>query len=283
MKRITITLITVLMAGLLGTSPATAAPPFEGVVVEGTSVTKAHLGMLLSEITRAWGPPANCNLQGTVCYWTRGNPHRVTAWLQSSRALAFEHTGFPAWVTTRGITTRIASEDPRAVLAAYPEAQVFLDVDLEAMETTPQPVNGVVLDAELGIAFWFSADPVTGEQLVRMTIMEPKNEPAPIKRVVVREGTLRLARAGTALAAITLADEAGDPVPEATVYGSWTLPGGEVTTVSSVSDPDGVARFVISAAATGDHCFTIDQVTADERFYDRRAPIPTLRVHVEQR
>ena len=283
MKHTNLILIATVATQLVLAGTAAAAMPTFGTVVEGHSMPGVYLGMTQAEVTEAWGFPPSCHPSMDWCRWTRGELGNATVYFPGGRVESIEYRGMPEWVTTAGISTRLAIKDPHAVVIAYPGAIVKLDVTSWTFSIgSTRLVHGVVHDARLGIAFYFGEDPNTGEQTVRVEIMKPSGQPARIKRVRLDEAFLRLTRSDVAHASVALTDEEGSPITNATVYATWTLPGGEDVTVTGSTNTHGLARFLMSASTTGEYLFAVKHVTADDYFFDRGSDIPVLRVHMSR-
>jgi hypothetical protein len=169
----------VTLVGLAAT-PATAAPPASGVVVEGISVPGVDLGANRTEVQAAWGAPTFCQSGSksgdrALCTWqgTDGSVDLSFVSRKGRNPTGGDHdvvagadwTGFPGWVTTAGVSAPQALSDPESVPPAYPNAQVFRYGDGHLLE---------VLDNHLGVEVYWSPLPYTGEFVVTMFIFRPR-------------------------------------------------------------------------------------------------------------
>ncbi len=170
-----------LIALILWVTPALAAVPVTGIVYEGKSVPGAALGATRAEIDRSFGSPARCAASSTsstyTCAYKVGGGGTVTvtyttnflllAPTPNDRASSIRWSQeLSGWKTTAGITTRLALENPKAVVAAYPKATVTLNSRGEIIR---------VRDSRLGIQVdWQDASPVGENQRhVSMAIFSP--------------------------------------------------------------------------------------------------------------
>lgn len=177
--------LVVVLALVLGvTTAAGAGIPTEGVVVEGTSVPGVELGFTRSEVEASYGAPDYCQSvsAGDLAYCTYNIPEgQVSVRYEGPDGGDATASGddvlyvaywvrMSDWVTTAGINTDLALEDPDAVIAAYPDATV----------TYNQWGIYSVRDAQLGIEVVWVAIPYPVLTVhVRMSIFEPIQEPPP--------------------------------------------------------------------------------------------------------
>jgi hypothetical protein len=74
---------------------------------------------------------------------------------------------------------------------------------------------------------------------------------------------------------VTIYDDAGSPVTEATVYMDVTYPDGSVHSVSAVTNGNGVAKYPIRRPAKGTYTVTVTNVTHETLTYDPDANVET--------
>ncbi len=143
MNRVKLSLATLL--GLLcvlngAAGLAYAAPPPNGVVVEGYAVPGVALGASRTSATSAWGQASYCQgATASLCTYnlsmgsstvgsadlTFTGPNGGPATGGGSDVVAtIDWIGFPRWRTIAGVTTASALARPNSVLRAYPHAQV---------------------------------------------------------------------------------------------------------------------------------------------------------------
>jgi hypothetical protein len=175
-----VALVLAIAGELVIRTPAGAAPPATGTVVEGHSVPGVALGDTRRHVQQAWGEATFCQSGSksgdrALCTWQRsdgsvdlsfrghgggnssGGPNDVVA--------GADWTGLPGWQTTRGITAPAALADPESVPAAYPAAVVYRYGDGHLLE---------VIDAALGIEIIWTPILYTPDFTVTMEIFRPR-------------------------------------------------------------------------------------------------------------
>ena len=157
-----------LLALVLWVTPALAAAvPAVGIVYEGKSVPGAALGASRGKVELVYGEPVACST-GTInriytCTYKVASGGAVSISylrsLQSRTTMRNDPVTFirwsqevSGWRTTAGVTTKLAAQDPKAVVAAYPKAIVKYNAKGEIVQ---------VRDARLGIQVdWLPLSPV---------------------------------------------------------------------------------------------------------------------------
>jgi hypothetical protein len=171
-----------LTALILLATPALAATaptsvPAVGIVYEGKSVPGAALGATHYQVVRSYGDPVHCNDLPTARTYTctfkveGGGSVEVTFNRSqiSPTPGRYDTVSFirwsqevSGWKTTAGINTKIALQNPKAVVEAYPKATVKYN-------TLGQIIQ--VRDGRLGIQVDWSG--TSSYQVVSMAIFRP--------------------------------------------------------------------------------------------------------------
>jgi hypothetical protein len=286
LRKISIVMFGVIL-GLTLTHLALAAAPAEGIVVEGQSVPGVALGDSRAQVEAAYGQPASCEdmsyydgrrgLNG-ICRFEVDGGGRVTAYY-------FDTDGGPAqgspddvvsiirwsqavsdWVTTAGVNTTLALDDPDSVIAAYPNAVVTYNSvfgNIEGIE-----------DRSLGILVDYSFEYLSGTLSVNMLIRFPSEPPppAPEKETHVTEIDLRVRKDKgdrQVRAYVLIQDEGGRSASGATVFATWIFPDGSTQAVDDLTASTGGAYFEILNAPRGTLTLRIDDVVLDGYRFDR--------------
>ncbi len=265
-------------------SPAFAAVPPEGVVVEGERVPGVALGFTRAQVVGAYGEPRSCQSSGTpgnaayCSYDIEGLPGSGHVWIWYGGPDGGEASNSPddivgridwyepvsGWTTTAGINTAIAAENPQAVIDAYPDAVVTY--------TTWGTIYSVT-DYEQGIGVVWIPNFYSGTTTVLMGIAHPRPAPPPVQlRTVVTDIDLtvlkvkgdRQIRAFVKVEKHTTLAAYG-----ADVTATWTYPDGSTHPVEANTSNSGYAYFEVNDAARGSYTLTIDDVVLDGHRFDR--------------
>jgi len=169
-----------LLALVLLVTPALAAAPIDGIVYEGKSVPKVALGATRAQVVQAYGDPMQCNDISSIGTYTCtfkavGGGNVAISFVRSSGFLLpvrYDTVNFirwsqevSGWKTTAGVTTKLALENPKAVLKAYPRASVKYNALGQIIQ---------VRDAHLGIQVdWLATGPNGNIGRVSMAIFPP--------------------------------------------------------------------------------------------------------------
>jgi len=273
-------LTAILLAALLA-MPVLAAAPGTGTVVEGFSVPGAELGFSRAQVEAAFGSPkfcqsvevggdmASCSFDvdggGQVDVRYRGadggnasnSPDDVAYNFRWSQAAS-------GWVTTAGVNTTLAIQEPDAAIAAYPNATVIYNPLFGNIES--------IEDRELGILIDYHFDYLSGTLSVSMAISYPAGfppPPPPEEHFVHVSGINLTASKRNVTAAVQVLDELDQAAAGATVQGTWTLPSGKQQTVSGQTDASGAVEFRLdNARRRGTYTFRIDDVILDGFEFD---------------
>lgn len=258
-------LLALLFSGTM-VSPALADAPAAGTVVEGMSVPGVALGDNRAQVEATWGAPTYCQNvsgidQGSCEFAAQGGGQIFVRYSGPSGGEATAspddlviritwHQAVSGWVTTAGINTTLALNDPDAVLAAYPNAVI-----------NQQSLFGWSIDDRaLGIHVIYDTAYLTGETRVSMAITAPDNSPPPEPQYVHMEEIDLFAVKRTITAVVTVQDEQGQGVRDAHVEATWTYPDGSQIMTNGYTDASGAAEFNLYQAERGIFTFAINDV-----------------------
>lgn len=268
------------------TVPALAVAPAEGLVVEGQSVPGFDLGNSRAQVETAYGEPASCENMGYydgrqglngICRFDVDGGGRVTVYY-------FDVDGGPAqnspddvafiirwsqavsgWVTTAGVNTTLALEDPDAVIAAYPNAVVTYSSVFGNIES--------IEDRSLGILVDYSFEYLSGTLSVNMVTRFP-SDPAPVPEKETHVTNIDLTTTKVkgdrqVRALVRVEDEQGRSVSDATVMATWVFTDGSEQAVNDLTSSTGYANFEILDAPRGVLTLRVDDVVLDGYQFDR--------------
>ncbi len=238
-----------LLSGLIFITVLAAAPA-EGVVAEGVSVPGVELGFTRAEVEAAWGPPEYCQNvngydQGSCKFIADDGGQIFVRYRGADGGPASNSPGDVAyfihwyqlagWVTTAGVNTALAYNDPDAVLAAYPNA------------TTSQQslFDWSIDDPALGIHIYYHTDYLSGALSVSMGISFPTTPPPPQEEFFVRVSSIDFytSQKNQYGARVLIQDDHGQYMEGALVSATWTEPDGSQVTLSGTSDQFGKVYF----------------------------------------
>jgi len=294
--RKTFVLLGVLL-GLIAVVPALAAVPVEGVVVEGQSVPGVALGDSRAQMEAAYGP-GSCHDMGYydgrvgvegICEFAVDGGGQVTMYLFTADRDPAQGTpddvvhiirwsqAVSGWVTTAGVNTTLAVEDPDAVIAAYPNAEVTYS----EFGTVAK-----IEDYALGIRVEYAFHYLSGTQTVNMLIRFPSDPPPPPpdKETHVTAIDLRISKVKgnrQVRAYVHVDDENGQGAPEANVLATWIYPDGTTQTTEDLTASTGVAYFEILDAPRGTLTLRIDDVVLEGYQFDRENSVISASARVK--
>lgn len=277
MFRIRMTVLVVVLVSLAAALPAFAAAPAEGTVFEGVSVPGIALGDTRAELVSAIGQPKSCSsvdelgdyascefdVEGGGKVWVRYRGPDGGYASNSPDDIVRNITWYnvEGWVTTAGINTTIALEDPQAVIDAYPNADVtYYYGDYVAS----------VFDPETGIKVTRTWNFYGAFTTVTMSIFSPFTPPPPPPpqdKVRVADIEMTADRHSVTARVLVLNDQ-DQPVEGAVVDATWTYPKVDSLKVSGATAGDGYITFRIDKARRGAYYLYINDVTADGYVYD---------------
>ena len=286
MFRKRITILVVVLISLAAAIPVLAWAPANGTVVEGVSVPGIALGDTRAQVEAAYGQPKSCtdmpyydgrqgldgicqfDVEGinnggdvvTVRYFApdggpaQASPDDVVTSVQWSTVVS-------GWVTTAGVNTTLAVNDPQAVIDAYPNADVTYYYGDYVHE---------VRDPELGISIVRDWNVYGAFTAVRMMIFNPYiPSPPPPPPDMIRVEVIQMTGDRHSLTAkVLVLDDQDQPVKGALVEATWYYPNGDRLLVSAETASDGFATFSVDKARRGNYYLYINNVSLDGYVYD---------------
>jgi len=278
--------LVVVLLSLAAVIPVLALAPTEGTVVEGVSVPGIALGDTRAQVEAAYGQPKSCTdmayydgrrgLDGickfdvdgvnnggdqvTVHYFApdggpaQASPDDVLSSVRWSTVVS-------GWVTTAGVNTTLARNNPQAVIDAYPNADVTYWYGDFVRE---------VRDPELGISVERYYDIYSGITTVNMLIFTPYTPtPPPPSPDMIRVADIQMAGDRHSVTArVLVLDDQDQPVKDALVEATWYYPNGDSLLVSAETASDGFATFRVDKARRGNYYLYINNVSLDSYVYD---------------
>lgn len=259
----------------------TEAVPTEGTVVEGVRVPGIALGFTRAQVEGAYGEPQSCQSSGgfgnnAYCSFLVSGGGQVNVHYRGSDGGTA--TGSPddvvfkigwteatsGWVTTAGVNTTLAKENPEEVLAAYPDARVTY---------TQFGTIYSVIDYPLGIEIIWFPDFYRGTTHVHMAIFYP-TDPPPLPEHKAHVSSINLTSRKVrgrrqVQAYVKVQDEQNQSVRGANVSAYWTYPDGRTQFVEDATSSTGNAYFEINNVPRGAYTLTIDDVVLEGYTFDR--------------
>jgi hypothetical protein len=281
MKQKVLVIVVTLLAVLVTAIPALADAPSTGTVVEGVSVPGVALGDTRAQVETTYGGPASCThtpYYETCKYDVDGGGRVTINYLAPDGGPAQDSpddvvssiswvTAVSGWVTTAGVNTTLAVNDPQAVIDAYPNAEVTYWYSGSFVRQ--------VRDWQLGISidrFWDFYGAFT---YVSISIFEPQDpppEPEPVKRSYVADIDLTAAKIkrNREITAQVLVNDWQDLSAEgATVSARWYLPDGSEQSVQAVTSGSGYATFELTGRLDrGTYYLFVDDVQLTDHIWN---------------
>ncbi len=265
-------------------STATSGAPADGLVIEGVSVPGVALGDTRAQVEDAWGDPKSCQSGATAgdrasCSFPvigggqvdvgyRGadgggasnSPDDVVSSIRWYEAVS-------GWITTAGVTTTLAKQNPEAVVAAYPDARVTY---------TSWGTIYSVMAYEEGIGVLWAPNFYRGTTHVHMWIFAPRAappeppEPELLTRVTDIDLTATKVKGKREIRALVrVQNERSLAAGGATVFARWSNPDGTTQAVEDATSSSGYAYFEIIGAPRGTYTLTVEDVVLDGYEFDR--------------
>jgi len=286
MLRKRMTVLIVVLISLAATIPVLGLAPTEGTVVEGVSVPGIALGDTRAQVEAAYDQPKSCTdiayyderrgLDGICKFDVDGvnnggdqvsvhyfAPDGGSAQASPDDAVSSVRwsTVVSGWMTTAGINTTLAVNEPQAVIEAYPNA----DVTYWYGDFIRQ-----VRDPELGISIERYYEIYSGITTVNMLIFTPYTpDPPPPPASMIRVADLEMTGDRHSVTAkVLVLDDQDQPGKDALVEASWYYPNGDSLLVSAETASDGFATFSVAKARRGNYYLYIDHVSLDGYVYD---------------
>lgn len=267
--------------------PASAAVPTDGTVYEGVSVPGLALGETREIADASFGAPDSCR----DFLWTGSTPEydfecNYTAEGWGTVTVRFEGAGggpslglptdvvtgiawnqyVTGWTTTAGINSTLALEDPDAVIAAYPGAEVVYNSVLGNIEHVFAPEYGITFDYQLIV--------YQGRLIVDISIYAPFDyvpPPPPEQVVTVEDISLTATKSKgdrTVTGFVLVRDETGYGAEGAIVTATWTYPNATTRQVIGETTDDGWAGFRLTGVKSGHYTLAVTDVTLDDHRFD---------------
>jgi len=257
--------------------PVLADAPGEGTVVEGVNVPGIELGDSRAQVDASVGPSRGCvsnNDPPTMesCSFDVQGGGWVSVFYKG--ADGGDATGSPddiasnirwggeevEWVTTAGITTKLAKYDKQAAVDAYPNADLYYD-SVGRLWRLHDPESGIQVTWNHAYIFY----------TVSMSIFKPYTPPPPPDLIRVADIEMSYDRRSVT-AKVLILDEQDQPVEDAHVYVWWVYPKNRNNNTNMYMDAtttgDGYATFKINKAVSGNYRITVDNVTKDGYEWD---------------
>jgi hypothetical protein len=277
-----------------GGPPPDPGPPAEGIVVEGVSVPGIALSFTRSQVEDAYGDdPTWCQSDGApgnkaFCSWAVNSGGQVDVHFQgpdggvasgSPDDVVFKISWSEAvsgWETTAGVTTTLAKENPEAVIAAYPDAQV-----------TYNQWGGIssVKDHPLGIEVIWVPDFYSGTTHIRMAVFYPREAPPlpeQLTYVYTIDLTAKKVRGQRQIRGfVGVREETQLAAKGATVFASWTFPDGSTQAAESTTSQSGFAYFEINGIPRGTYILTVEDVVLEGHRFDSENSVLSASVEVK--
>ncbi|MGD9093454.1 MAG: hypothetical protein PVF74_11455 [Anaerolineales bacterium] len=297
MYRKRISVLVIVLVSLAVAIPAFAAAPAEGTVVEGHSVPGGvTLGDTRAQVEAKWGEPYICKDQphfdgrrgiDGICEYEADGLNRVTVryhaadgtWQSQGTADDVLYNvlwpqSTSGWVTTAGVNTTLALNDPEAVIEAYPDAEVKVDGDFIYYISSP------------GIAIYRHRDPYFGFISVSMAIGKGIPNPevwlgySTVADIDLTHAKIKRNREVTGL--VLVHDFQDQPAADATVTVKWFLPDGSSQTDQDVTSSDGVATFQLSGRLDrGTYYLIIDDVELTDHIWNYTGGVTSAKIKVK--
>jgi hypothetical protein len=286
------TVLVVVLFSLTAVIPVLAAAPAEGTVVEGVSVPGVALGDTRAQVQAAYGDPFSCTSgynvddDATCRYPVEGfADHLVSIWINfrgpdgglpsaSPDDVVYSiswQDSISGWYTEEGgVNTewaRSVRQDPEAVLAVYPNAEISYGLFGAMTRAT---------DYELGITIEWVYHFYAGFLGVRMTISAPSEPPPPppppepVTRVTnINLYANQIKGKRTVTASVWVDDQYWNNAEGATVVVNWTYPDGSMQQLQADTNSSGLAQFEMRNVRSGTYTLEVVYVIYGEHRFDR--------------
>lgn len=281
----------VVLLSLLIAVPASAAAPATGTVVEGHSVPGLAVGDTRAGAEASFGAPEGCrDFTGSnpaaldvECRFPVEGGGTVTVFFEGADGGPSQGTPtdvvhriswnqyVTGWTTTAGVNMPLALEDPDAVIAAYPDAEVIYNTLFGNVEYISDTLSGITID----YVYMF----YVGKVAVYMSIYEPyESFPPPPPEQVIKVNAVdlhanKIKGNRTVDGFVLVRDQTGYGAGGATVTATWTFPDGTTREVSDTTSDDGWAWFKLSGAKNGWYTLTVDEVVLDGYRFDSEGSV----------
>lgn len=277
-------LVVVLFLLILSAGTAFAASvPTEGVVTEGVGVPGIALGFTRAEVITSYGPPTHCQgIYSDFCHYdlpegdifihySGPNGGNVTGTDEDVLHQVYWYR-LSGWVTTAGVNTDLALENPDAVIAAYPNAIVTYNQFGQILSVTDYPL-GIAVD-------WVrTLYPLPSVQ-TRIRVFYPRDPPVPPEPTLHSSWIALRVHRNRVEASVWVNDiHNGSGVEGAVVSATWTLPKGRTMAVTGTTNNYGEVLFEIKKSH-GTYVFTIDDITKEGYVFDADNSVLSAQIEV---
>jgi hypothetical protein len=278
--------LSLLIMGLINVAVVTGGTvPTTGVVQEGVSVPEVSLGDTRAEVVESWGEPKSCQYPDSVyCKYEPPEGFVTVNYMAADGGQAYgadtdvvRSVGWYymyGWVTTAGINSDIAKNDPEAVIAAYPDAIVRYD---------GFGLIWSVTDYNQGFSVSWHRNPYPLPTVtVPLTIFYPRDPPPPPEpyNIEVHSESIDMSLTNKKVVAkVRVHNDVGWNMPGATISAVWTLPNGDTVPVTGVTDGFGLASFEVRKSK-GTFVFTIHDISLDEYVFDADSSVLSNQIDV---
>lgn len=272
--------LSVILISLVGVVPVFADAPATGLVHEGQGVPGINLGFTRAQVEMAYGTPDFCQsveVSGDMAacsFPVNGGGQVDVRYLGADGGNAANSPNdivfnirwseqVSGWITTAGVYTTLAKNNPDAVIAAYPDAQIVYSSFGEIYS---------IIDANQGIEIVRAFDFYTGEIHVSMAIFAPRPPaPDPVQSIHVESVDLTATKQrGQRIISglVQVQNEQQLAAAGATVSATWTFPDGSTQDVQGITSSSGYTVFQLSGRLDrGTYTLTInDVILADHEF-----------------
>jgi hypothetical protein len=278
-------------SGNLGEVISDIGPPAEGIVVEGVSAPGIELGFTRTQVEASYGLPYwvyqgahRYRIDGQIGHEVHvyygdgygGPPNNLPDDIVTSVSWTTAVTG---WVTTAGVNTTLARNDPEAVIAIYPDAQVTYYYDGQFIAS--------IMAWEQGFSVRRTWDFYSGTVFVALSIFNPRPAPPPppppeeityVYEIDLSSNKVKGKRNVVGLVGVR--DHTHRAAVGATVFAEWTMPDGSAMPVERATSSSGFAYFQINNARRGNYTLTITDVVLEDHRFDRENSVLTGNVYV---
>jgi hypothetical protein len=263
--------------------------PEVGTVVEGQSVPGIALGYTRAQVEAAYGEPQWCqgpeasfcsfpvNGGGQVDIHYRGadggsaqnSPDDVAFKIRWSEQVS-------GWVTTAGVNTTLAADNPDAVLAAYPDAVITYNMFGDIYSA---------IDYQQGIEVFWILDFYSGVTRINMSIFYPTEPPPPPDNLLIVTNidlTASKVKGKRQIQGfVRVENERGRSISGATVSGHWTFPNGSIQAVENITSSSGNAYFLLYDIPRGTYSLAIDNVELENYTFDMGSSVLSASVYAK--
>jgi hypothetical protein len=279
-------------SGNLGKIVSDIGPPAEGIVVEGVSAPGVELVFTRAQVEASYGLPDyvyegshRYRIDGQIGHEVHifygdgygGPPNNLPGDIVTSVGWTTAVTG---WVTTAGVNTTLARDDPEAVIAIYPDAQVTYHYDGQFIAS--------IVAWEQGFSVRRTWNFYRGTVGVTLHIFNPRPAPPPPpepeKITYVYDIDLyanKVKGKRTVIGLVGVRDHTHRAAVGATVFAEWTMPDGSSMPVEQATSSSSFAYFQINNARRGNYTLTITDVVLEDHRFDSENSVLTGSVYAK--